>query len=140
MWDTLKHPGRITRVLKGEATRDPAEDLVSLEQGAPLRKSAVRKIGRRWRPGTLFFRFADATAPIAWQAGMYYSARRAAESLNGPVIVEAVEEITGADRFWVDRILFRKIRLTAAGQAWVIAVPAKDVPLPLAAFKAHGEH
>ncbi|MGD0556129.1 MAG: hypothetical protein ABSA93_14255, partial [Streptosporangiaceae bacterium] len=32
-----------------------------------------------------------------------------AEPLNGPIIVEAVEEITGADRFVVDRLLFRKV-------------------------------
>jgi hypothetical protein len=49
-------------------------------------------------------------APIAWQAGTYYSARRTAEPLNAPVIVQAVEEITGADRFVVDRLLFRRIR------------------------------
>jgi hypothetical protein len=32
-----------------------------------------------------------------------------AEPLNGPIIVEAVEEITGADRFVVDCLLFRKV-------------------------------
>jgi hypothetical protein len=140
MWDTLTHPGTIGKVLLREPTGDPADDLVSLRAGVPLRTSAFRKAGWRWRQGRLFFRSADAAAPIAWQAGMYYSARRAAEPLNGPVIVEAVEEITGADRFVVDPRLFRKIRLTAAGQAWVIAVPTHDVPLALAAFKAHGGH
>jgi hypothetical protein len=140
MWNTLTHPETITRVLRREPVHDPADDLVSLAQGVPLRTSAFRKAGWRWRYGRLFFRSADTVAPIAWQAGMYYSARRAAEPLNAPVIVEAVEEITGADRFWVDPLLFRKIRLTAAGQAWVIAVPTHDVPLALAAFKAHGEH
>lgn len=100
----------------------------------------MRKVGRRWRQGRLFFRSADPTAPIAWQSGMYYSARRAAEPLNRPVIVEAVEEITGTDRIWVDPLLFRQLRLNVAGQAWVIAVPAHDVPLTLAAFEAHGEH
>jgi hypothetical protein len=140
LWDTLTHPGTITKVLQREPTRDPADDLVSLEQGVPLRTSAFRKAGWRWRHGRLFLRSADAAVPIAWQSGMYYSARRAAEPLSGPVIVEAVEEITGADRFLVDPLLFRKIRLTASGQAWVIAVPTHDVPLVLAAFKAHGGH
>jgi len=140
MWDTLTHPGTITRVLMHEPVSDPADDLVSLAQGVPLRTSAFRKVGWRWRYGRLFFRSADAVAPVAWQAGMYYSARRAAEPLNAPVIVEAVEEITDADRFWVSALLFRRIRLTAAGQAWVIAVPTHDVPLVLAAFKAHDEH
>jgi hypothetical protein len=140
MWDTLTHPGTIAEVLEGQPTRDPADDLVSLEQGVPLRTSAFRKVGWRWSQGSLFFRSAGATAPIAWQRGMYYSARRAAEPLNGPVIVEAVEEITGADQFWVKRHLFRKIGLTAAGQAWVIAVPTHDVPVVLAAFRARGEH
>jgi hypothetical protein len=140
LWDTLTHPGTITRVLMREPVSDPADDLVRLAQGVPLRTSAFRKVGWRWRSGRLFFRPADAVAPIAWQAGMYYSVRRAAEPLNAPVIVEAVEEITGADRFVVDPLLFRRIRLTAAGQAWVIAVPTHDVPLALAAFKAHGEH
>jgi hypothetical protein len=140
MWDTITHPETIAKILKGGPARDPAGDLVSLEQGVPLRTSTFRKAGWRWRPGRLFFRFADDTAPIAWQAGMYYSARRAAEPLNAPVVVEAVEEITGVDRFWVKQRLFRKIRLTAAGQPWVIAVPTHDLPLALAAFKAHGEH
>ncbi len=137
MWDALTHPETMAKVLQGEPTRDPADDLASLMQGVPLRTSAFRKTGWRWRAGRLFFRSADDTVPIAWQAGMYYSARRAAEPLNGPVIVKAVEEITGADRFWVKHHLFRKIRLTAAGQAWVIAVPTHDVPLALAAVKAH---
>jgi hypothetical protein len=140
MWDALTHPGTITKVLNGAPTRDPADDLVSLKQGVPLRTSAFRKAGWRWRQGSLFFRSADAAMPIAWQAGVWYSPRRATEPLNAPVIVEAVEEITGADRFWVKDHLFRKIRLTAAGQAWVIAVPTHDVPLALAAFKAHGGH
>jgi hypothetical protein len=140
LWDTLTHPETITKVLAREPTGDPADDLVSLKQGVPLRTSALRKVGWRWRHGRLLFQSADATAPIAWQAGMYYSARRPAEPLNEPVIVEAVEEITGADRFWVDPLLFRQIRLTAAGQAWMIAVPAHDVPLALVAFKTHGDH
>jgi hypothetical protein len=139
LWDTLTHPETIVKVLRREPTRDPADDLVSLKQGVPLRTSAFRKVGWRWRQGSLFFRSSDATAPISWQAGMYYSARRAAEPLNGPVVVAAVEEITSGDRFWVDPRLFRKIRLTAAGQEWVIAVPAHDVPLALVAFKARGE-
>ncbi|MGH3207582.1 MAG: hypothetical protein ACRDNO_07460 [Trebonia sp.] len=102
LWDSLTHPGTIAKVLRGEPAGDPADDLVSLKQGVPLRTTAVRKVGRRWRQGRLFFRSADPTAPIAWQSGMYYSARRAAEPLNRPVIVEAVEEITGTDRIWVD--------------------------------------
>jgi hypothetical protein len=97
LWDTLTHPETITRVLMREPVSDPADDLVSLAQGVPLRTSAFRKAGWRWRYGRLFFRSADAVAPVAWQAGMYYSAPRAAEPLNGLVIVEAVEEITGAD-------------------------------------------
>jgi hypothetical protein len=136
MWDMLTHPGTLAEVLRGGPHSDPADDLASLEQGVPLATSAFRKVGWRWRQGRLLFQFAD-TVPIAWQAGIYYSARRAAEPLNGPVIVGAVEEITGADRFWVKPFLFRRIRLTAAGQAWVIAVPTNDVPLTLAAFKAH---
>jgi hypothetical protein len=140
MWDTLTHPDTIAEVLQGGPAGDPTDDLASLEQGVPLRTSTHRKAGWRWRSGRLFFRLADETAPISWQPGIYYSARRAAEPLNGPIIVEAVEEITGADRFRVKRHLFRKIRLTAAGQPWVIAVPTHDVPLALAAFKAHSEH
>lgn len=137
LWDTLTHPETMGNALRGEPTRDPAADLVSLKQGVELRTSTFRKTGWRWRSGRLLFRSADGTAPIAWQAGIWYSARRAAEPLDGPIIVEAVEEITGADRFWVMDNLFRQIRLTAAGQAWVIAVPTHDVALALAAFKAH---
>jgi hypothetical protein len=139
LWDTLTHPETIAKVLQREPTRDPVDDLASLEQGVPLRTSAARKVGRRWRQGHLFFRSADDTAPIAWHPGIWYWAWRAAEPLNGPIVVEAVEEITGADRFWVKEHLFRRIRLTAAGQAWVIAVPTHDVPLALAAFEAHSK-
>lgn len=84
-----------------------------------------------------FFRFADDAAPIAWQSGIWFSARRASEPLNGPIVVESVEKIVGADRFWIKEHLFRKIRLTAARQVWAIAVPTHDVPLALAAFEAH---
>lgn len=139
MWDTMTHPETIAKVLNGEPTRDPADDLVSLAQGVPLRTSTFRKAGWRWRQGRLFFRSADTVPSIAWQAGVWFSPRRATEPLNGPIIVETVEEITGADRIWVKHHLFRRIRLTAAGQSWVIAVPTHDVPLVLAAFKAHGE-
>lgn len=136
MWDALTHPETITKVLQGQPTRDPAGDLASLGQGVPFRTSTFRKAGWRWRSGRLFFDSADATAPIAWQPGIWYSARRASEPLAAPIVVESVEEITGADRFWVKAHLFRKIRLTVAGQEWVIAVPTHDVPLALAAFKA----
>lgn len=140
LWDTLTHPETMANVLRGEPTRDPAADLASLEQGVELRTSTFRKAGWRWRSGRLIFRSADGTASIAWQAGIWHSARRATEPLNGPIIVEAVEEITGSDRFWVKDHLFRQFRLTAAGQAWVIAAPTHDVPLTLAAIQAHGEH
>ncbi|WP_152646271.1 hypothetical protein [Streptacidiphilus albus] len=140
MWDTLTHPETMTKVLQGQPVRDPADDLASLEQGVSLRTSTFRKTGRRWRAGSLFFRSTDDVTPIAWQPGIWSWAWRAAEPMTGPVIVESVEEITGADRFWVKAHLFRKIRLTAAGRAWVIAVPTHDVPLVLTVFKAHGEN
>lgn len=139
MWDALTHPETITNVLQGQPTRDPADDLASVRQGVPLRTSTLRKAGWRWRSGRLFFRSADNAVPIAWQPGIWSWAWRASEPLGGPIIVESVEEITGADRFWVKSHLFRKVRFTAAGQVWVIAVPTNDVPLALAAFKAHGE-
>jgi hypothetical protein len=42
MWDTLTHPGTIGKVLMRKPTGDPADDLVSLGQGVPLRTSALR--------------------------------------------------------------------------------------------------
>jgi hypothetical protein len=138
MWDILTHPETIADVLQGHPTRDPADDLASLRQGVPLRTSTFRKAGWRWRSGRLFFRSADDAVPIAWQPGIWYSGRRASQPLTGPIVVQSVEEIVGADRFWVKARLFRKVQLTAAGQAWVIAVPTHDVPRALAAFQAHG--
>jgi len=138
MWDVLTHPGSIGKVLADGPTNDPAADLVSLKQGVPLRTSAIRKAGWRWHQGRLFFRLADDTAPISWQSGVWYSARRPAQPLNWPIIVESVEEITGSDRFWVMQHHFQRIRLSADGQSWVIAVPTHDVPLALAAFNSHG--
>lgn len=137
LWDTLTHPETMAAVLQGRPSGDAADDLASLRQGAPLRTSTFRKAGWRWRSGRLFFRSTDDAVPIAWQSGIWYSARRACEPLNGPIIVESVEEIAGTERFWVKAHLFRKVRLTAAGQAWVIAVPTHDVPPAPAAFKAH---
>jgi hypothetical protein len=137
--DVVRNPDLVGTSLRGESSGDPAEDLESLKQGESFQTSTYRKAGWRWRSGRLLFEPGDGGLSIGWQSGMYYSAKRAAEPLTGPVVVEAVEPITGAvDRFWVKGHVFRRIRLTAAGQRWVIAVPTHDVPFVLAAFEIHG--
>jgi hypothetical protein len=135
----MTHPETMGNVLRREPVGDPADDLESLRQDVPLTTSTFRKAGWRWRSGRLFFRFADDADPVSWQPGVWNWPWRPAEPLNGPIVVEAVEQITGMDRIWVKDHLFRKIRLTAGGQPWVIAVPTHDVPLALAAFKAYSE-
>jgi hypothetical protein len=135
----LANPEIFAKSLRNQPSRDPAEDLESLEQGVALQTSTFRKAGWRWRAGRLLFEPADGTVSIGWQAGLYYSARRAAEPLDGTITVGAVEKITGFDMFWVKAHLFRQIRLTAAGQPWVIAVPTHDVPFVRAAVAAHNQ-